>query len=373
MIGDVVGSFLDSLSERELDVPLQAVLHANGFTDVVFLHGQYEFGKDAIAKGEAGAVQYVFQSKAGDLALADWASGVPQLDLLRKSELAHPSFDRSLPRVGVLVLTGRLRGGSTLASQDYARQANEKGEPAFTLWDRGKLVELFTASLQAGLAGTLRGEFLELVGRIESGRVVEGDVEGYSATWVSGQGELAWRSLLEAAVIANRLQESERLDLSCFTCLALLRSLWASAHGSEPPSSSADEQAGLIRQMYQHYAGQLWERCDDELLEPRNLLAVEREAGVFVPYPIRCSRLMELLGLYGLSLVKAEEREAVARWLAAFLESQPGTRHPVSDRWATSLIPAVVLARSVEWDGAESYLREVALGWVIDTTRTGPG
>lgn len=72
-------------------------------------------------------VQYVFQSKAGDLNLGDWSKGTPQLDLLRTNTLAHPGFDAALPRRPVLVLTGRLTGGAALAAQNYCEQARASG------------------------------------------------------------------------------------------------------------------------------------------------------------------------------------------------------------------------------------------------------
>ena len=94
-----------AVTEREFDAPLLAA----GFTDVHFLHGVFEFGKDFIAKGpkppdgDTGTGnpalwvphQFALQSKAGDL-------GEARLD-----GLAHPSFDLGLPHAGVLVTTGR--------------------------------------------------------------------------------------------------------------------------------------------------------------------------------------------------------------------------------------------------------------------------
>jgi hypothetical protein len=51
VLRDVVAGFLDTVTEREFDGPLIALLAARGFTDVHFLHGAFEFGKDFIAKG----------------------------------------------------------------------------------------------------------------------------------------------------------------------------------------------------------------------------------------------------------------------------------------------------------------------------------
>ena len=84
MLRAVVGIFLDSLSEREFDAPLLALLAAQGFTDIHFIHGSFEFGKDVIAKRADGGGQetrqYSIQSKAGNVGQADWRSIRPQLE-----------------------------------------------------------------------------------------------------------------------------------------------------------------------------------------------------------------------------------------------------------------------------------------------------
>ena len=123
---DVVAVFLDTASEREFDAPLLALLSARDFTDVHFLHGGFEFGKDCIAKGlkspgkDVGSGepsswilhQFGIQSKAGDMGLPAWRDVRAQLDEARLDDLAHPSFDTTLPRAAILVLTGRLRGSA---------------------------------------------------------------------------------------------------------------------------------------------------------------------------------------------------------------------------------------------------------------------
>jgi hypothetical protein len=51
MLRDVAAAFLNTVTEREFDAPLLALLGARGFHDVHFLHGGFEFGKDFVAKG----------------------------------------------------------------------------------------------------------------------------------------------------------------------------------------------------------------------------------------------------------------------------------------------------------------------------------
>lgn len=145
MLRDVVAGFIDTLTEREFDAPLIALLAARGFTDVHFLHGAFEFGKDFIAKGVKPADgdtgtgepsswtrhQFAIQSKAGNLGLTEWRAVRPQLDEARLDDLAHPAFDQALPRAAVLVTTGRLVGGAAVQAQSYREAERCRGRPDF--------------------------------------------------------------------------------------------------------------------------------------------------------------------------------------------------------------------------------------------------
>jgi hypothetical protein len=358
----VAGNFLDSVSEREFDAPLAALLRAGGFTDVHALHGQFEFGKDFIAKTDGPLTQYALQSKAGDIGLPQWTAMRGQIDLLRTNELAHPGFDRTLPRVGVLVLTGRLIGGAPLEVQDYVRRADESGQTRFEVWDRERLIELMVRSPEAALAGTAEGPLFELLGHIDSHQASDAEVEHYAARWIR-EGGVAPSAMVEAAIVATRLREARRVDLACMVALGLLRAVWASAHGIEPPADETVAQADLARQMFMAYAEQLWRQCTDDLLEPRTLIGQDTE-GILLTYPVRCLRLVEILGLYALALGE-EDRARVSQWICRFLRQQPGAAHPISDRWAISLIPPLVAVGRGAQAEREAHLRDV-VRWLGD-------
>ena len=312
MLDDVVANFLDSVTEREFDAPFLALLRAHGYSKIHLLHGQFEFGKDMIAQRGDPPKQYGFQTKAGDIGLPQWTSQVRgQVEVLRNNDLAHPDYETELPREGVLVLTGRLVGGAPLEVQNYKQQVEEGGGPEFDLWDRERLMELMTASPEVGLTGFSDGPFLELLGRIDQGRVTESRVERFSERWIGGTDGIDWRAMLEAAITANRLRLAERLDLSCFTALCLLRAVWASAHAAEPPPERTLEQREAVVAMFLHYAQEVWGKRSDELLDSKEI--IRDDLGVIVTYPAQCSRLIELLGLYG--LVVPDETKDVAEWL----------------------------------------------------------
>src|SRR5713101_3174626 len=144
MLADAIGNYFSSLTEREFDAPFIALLRLHGFTDIHFLHGPFEFGKDFIAKRIEGGVQYqyAFQTKAGDIGISEWNQCRGQLDMLRTDALAHPNFDKTLVRRARFVTTGRLVGGAALAAQQYVEHLESMGEIQFLTWDRDTLVEM---------------------------------------------------------------------------------------------------------------------------------------------------------------------------------------------------------------------------------------
>ena len=238
MIADVIGNYLDNIEEREFDAPFMALLQAIGFHDIHFLHGAFEFGKDFIAKRtEAGTTsQFAFQTKAGDLNLSAWHECRGQIDLLRTNSLAHPSFDPDMARQAVFVTTGRLIGGAPLAAQEYSAHLIQLGEIGFVTWDRETLVELMSSTPEAGLAGSSSGALLSLIGKIDGAAVQDSELEKFSRRWFAENGDnCLTRGGLEAAVIANRLRQQNRLDLAAYVGLCLVRAAWVHGHGMERP------------------------------------------------------------------------------------------------------------------------------------------
>jgi hypothetical protein len=371
MLADVIGSYLDSLEEREFDAPFMALLRSLGFRDIHFLHGSFEFGKDFIAKGNDQGVQaqFVFQTKAGNLSLTDWNGCRGQIDMLRTNSLAHPAFDSRMPRKAVFVTTGRLVGGAALAAQEYAEHLSELGEIGFVTWDRETLIELVTNTPEIGLASDTQGAFLELIGQIDQKRVEEREIERFSRRWIGATGSLkVYTSALEAAVIANRLRRNERIDLACFVAICLIRAAWARGHGAEPVDDAAMLTANTGRQLFRYYGWDLFDRCGDDLFDPLNMVRNHYPMAAHVTYPIRCLRLVEILGLLGLLESEAEHprSQSLTDFLTKFVRGNPGTSHPISDRWAVSLIPPVLMLGRGGDAQPVRYLLENVIKWVAD-------
>lgn len=378
MLDAAIASFLDSLTEREFDEPFKALLRAEGFEDIHFVHGPAEFGKDFIAKreGDAGREQWAFQTKAGNVGQSEWRKIRGQLDELRTNDLSHPAFDQRLSRRPVLVLTGRLTGNAPAAAQEYNRHLEDLREIELVVWDRETLLEKIERSPDAAPRGADASALLRIIGEIDAGDCTDRTIERFSRSWASREPAIVESSgVLEAAVVANYLRRAERLDLACLMPLCLLRGVWGSVVATGGDSELGRLGADAARAMFIAYATELWERRDKHTVSPGALINTHREVGAFVTYPVRATRFAELVGLFVLALRDGSEDDQrrsheVAEGLASFIETQPGAAHPLSDRWAVSLIPgAIALGRSAR-GVIDGQLREAAR-WLCNHYETG--
>jgi hypothetical protein len=369
MLDDVLGKYLNDLEEREFDAPFMALLQSMGYRDIHFLHGTFEFGKDFIAKrtDSERIIQYVFQTKAGNIALGEWNNLRGQVDLLRTNVLAHPNFDTALPRSAVLVTTGRLVGGAPLAAQDYKNYLISLGEIGFDVWDRETLLSFLKEIPEIGLIGSVQAEFLGLLARIDMGQPTDKDIEQYSRSWTHGEKSF-WRSLVECAVIAQRLRSRHRLDLCCFTVMAAIRAIWLQEHGKEPPSTESIVASDLARAMFRKYASSIRNALRKADFTSEKLIPVKDGLAAYVTYPVLCLRAAEHIALLGLLMMEDDKTgaEEVTNQLCEFLSANPGAAHPISDRYAVSLIPIILLlSKFGRLSEVNTYVR-AGVKWVAD-------
>lgn len=369
MLENVLDAYLETVEEREFDAPFMALLRSKGYFDIHHTHGPFEFGKDIIAKrlDKAGnRLQYGFQLKAGDVNLSGWRDLKPQLEQIIYNKISHPSFDASLPRVAVLVTTGRLTGGAGPDAQEYRRHIEERGEGSVRTWDGQDLRSDMLASPEAGLLGWVDGPLLGLVSQIKT--LTEVDIEVFSRRWVEDSFP---RSAVMASVLANRFREQGRLDQACLTALCLLRAALtrSQANLSETSSDSAEcaEERSIASGLFHAYAQSLWEKCSPDLFTAENVYNQGvAEVLTMATYPVRCLRLVELLATLALSLPEDQSlRGNIRDYLATFIENNPGAAHPISDHWAVSLIPAAVLLGRSHPKVVENWLERIVV-WVCD-------
>lgn len=284
-----------------------------------------------------------------------------QLDLLKNNNLAHPSFDTSMPREAVLVLTGRLVGNAPLAAQDYVARARERGETPLAIWDRERLLELLVSAPDAVLARSVGGPLLGVLAAIDDRTVTESHLENFSRFWLRSGEVPPQRAAVEAALVANRLRQTGRLDLAAMTGLCLIRAVWASVHGATPSPQDAPEIAEYGKRLFVHYAASSWQEV--RKLDSDALAVLNASGGRYVTYRVTCLRLLEMFGL--LAVADSEYRNEVSEWLERFVSTNPGAAQPVSDRWAISLIPAALALASRGADPLSHYLGRVA-SWTCD-------
>jgi hypothetical protein len=370
LLADAIGSYLDSLTEREFDAPFMALLRLQGFTDIHLLHGAFEFGKDFIAKRveDGKHYQYTFQTKAGDINLSDWGGCRAQIDMLRTNSVAHSNFDKSLARRARFVITGRLVGGAPIAAQEYREHLNALGETEFETWDRDSLVDQLAID-PVCLSGSPLG-LLQILGSRHEQLNFAG-LEGYSRGWIrTAWSALNLRDALEAAVIASHCRRQNRVDLACYVSLMHLRSTLATVHGHEPVPDTAVAAMKTAKAQFRYYAWQLWADCREHYLEQDEMVFTDPTPAGFATYPIRCLTVIEILGMLGLLEVDLNENAEfpleLASYLMSFIGANAGAAHPVSDRWSVSLVPMILLfARFGMVDGARFFLQSCTK-WVAD-------
>jgi hypothetical protein len=377
MLDAVVANFVEAVSEREFDAPFMALLRARDFYDIHFTHGNYEFGKDFIAKFRENGVerQYVFQSKAGNFNLGGWAGAAPQIELLRHSEVAHPNFDSRLPRQAVFVMTGRLTGGALTAAQDFCRQCAGSDVPLIT-WDRETLIEYMVAAIGSGLAERIEAPLLATVASAANRTATEMEIERFSQRWCI-RNQQPSPAVLEAAIVAAALQKAGRIDLAVYAGLALVRAASWQAHGINPVAEDWSDVASLGRRLFAMYAASLLERLGAEGgPSTSTMIGAHREPAALITHTVRCVRIAEIISLFGLlgpTQANDTSSREIAGWLSRFLRRQNVAAAPISDRWAVAIIPIVLLlAKEGQHGQAADYMREVLI-WITQRYRDGLG
>lgn len=348
MLDGVIDGYLQGVAtEREFDMPLMALLGSQGFYDIHKLHGSFEFGKDFIAKrSDAGVVrQYAIQSKKGDINQGLWRQIRPQVDEARYNTIAHPSYDSTLPRIAVLVTTGRLVGSAAADAQQYRAALESRNELGFEVWDQDLLRDWLIRDPSCGLANGMAAEMLAVVAAAEHGPISHHQIERYTRRWT----ELPLHKVaIEAAVIADKLRTCGRADLAAVTALCALRS--ARSQGKALNSSLY---SSMAKELHASYATGLLRQYQDVVSEPGSL--VDQLGTVFphVTYSVVWHRLAETFGLLALAdHVEDEVSEAARTAVATIVSRKIGVGRPISDRWAISLVCAVLAAFNESPSGA---------------------
>lgn len=366
MLRDVVGNYLDTLSEREFDGPLLALLSARKFSDVHFIHGAFEFGKDVVAKRAdptTGEVrQYVIQSKAGDIGVPEWRAVRSQLEECEYNTLGHPSFDATLPRVVVLVTTGRLKGGAPADVSEYRRSVAVRDLADLEIWDKSDIIDWICADPLIGVAGdpTRSTALMSMLTNVLDNGVSERRLEKNTRSWLPSEGGDVRRASIEAAILINGLLRVRRLDLALSVGLQLVRSAAA-----EPQALPQFDKAALtlVLDLATRILDQVEPLFGDPLAIARRTIARLGQ----LTYPVICNRLAEAIAI-GFLIASASNHDVLAsRFRGALIElaEQPGASRPPSDLFGASVLLVGVALSAIDRPAAVRYLRRVAQ-WVLD-------
>jgi len=344
-----------------------ALLVSRRFYDIHKIHGAFEFGKDFIAKCEDGGVvhQYAIQSKTGDINLGAWRQVRHQIDEARYNGIAHPSYDRSLPRKAILVTTGRLVGGASGDAQEYKQFLESRGEPSFDLWDQDDLRTWLIHDPACGMADGTAADILAVIAAAEKGPISHQQLERYTRKWTALP---LRRAAIEAAVIANKLRICQRTDLAAITALCTLRA----AH-SQDANPDAQLFSAAARQLHASYATGLLRTYQNVVSEPKSLLDRLNSTYPHFAYPVTCHRLVEAWGLLAMAgHIEPDVAEDARSAVRAIVSKQPGIGRPLSDRWAVSLMCAALSAFRDNADEVAELLKTVIV-WIADSYENRPG
>jgi hypothetical protein len=389
MLANVLGAYLDSVKEREFDLPLNTLLRAYGFYDIHFTHSNVEFGKDFIAKLDENGItiQYSFQSKAGDVSQPDFRTGIlgQMLESLI-SGLSHPNFDKNAPRQTILVITGKMLGNAGLELQEL----NEKIEKKYNLrpvivWDQETLIQLLeTYGLggiyQTNASGFLKyGNFYQLYGKALEGNISQREMEDHSRQWLEDEIPRDKRllcSAIESNVFASQCQAKGLVYEAFISHLTLIRTIMNQIYTMKNVTELEQLRAiysleitnlkNILKQYFEEFKA-LWDNSDN------NLCSIIPGANNYIMYSIHCARIMEVAGaLYFLEIEQAE-RDKVISFIVNFISQEPGFAHIPSDYYAVSLVlPVLSLCSSGHRNIAEELLQRSVV-WLCDRYQDGFG
>jgi hypothetical protein len=348
-----------------------------GFRDVHLTHGPNEKGKDFIAKFAEGGQQWVFQSKKGNIDLATFRDDVhPQLLECAITSLQHPNFDPDAPRVIVLVATGVLSAQVNDRANDLIDEFQRKNFGQLEVWSAPRLTDLLLQYGLEGLRGTdhedveALGRFLELYGKAVRSDVTTQELERHSQSWCRGSSGEPRRRLiasLEVTILSQKLTESGGLYEAVQVELSGLRAamVWLFR-------SSSDEWEELVN-LHQTQLIRVLDACASfvaVVVEARNAGNGRLDHSVggtfgMVTYPVLCSRFVETCGLLALAGLE-DEQAHYQNLLQEMVNSEPGCWHPISDKFAVS----VVLGALALWKGGKeqtaTLLIEQAGAWIAE-------
>jgi hypothetical protein len=295
--------------------------------------------------------------------------------------IAHPSFDAGLPRQIVLVTSGDLRGNARLAVQNLNDGLlRELGRLPVLCWSGQNLSDFF---IEHGLSGVHRataegfvdyGRFFLAYAHAVQGTLTDRDIEEYSRQWPDPTIPLDRRLLraaVETEILAQRCADRGNYWEAVTGHLALLRVLCAATYTDAETDLTETFNEG-VRRLHELGLGFLneiraaWGPQQDLFATPFGALDV-------TTYLVHCARIAELASIVYLTTPIDQDREQFLSFLEDFVRSEPGCAHPLSDRYAVSLVRmALVLLEARRDERVQELIRQATV-WLCDRYQYGMG
>ncbi|MGE0494220.1 MAG: hypothetical protein AB7S38_33725 [Vulcanimicrobiota bacterium] len=366
MLESAVSEFLDQLgTEREFDVPFLAMLRSQGFYDIQFTHGRYEFGKDFIAKreDEGETVQYLFQSKLGDVGTTVWRQELqPQCEEMLTVTIGHPNIDVNLSKQAVAVFTGRFKGQAAVTAQGYRDSLARRNLPDLSFWSRENLLEYLTA--ETCLGGYSDWATLgNLLSRCSSGETGLSELEVFSREWLGDGSNNIWLSTLEYSLMRDHLIRRQLYLHAIRLFYGLVRAVVAQQeHGLD--SGDTELMFALLKQELSHLARpvvQWWTGVSPEM---RKYAVCDLSCLEVVTAGSRLLYMAEVLALSTLcnGLWTADERAVIGEFLN-YLLGLPTVSRPISDDFAPTVLVVALASHELGITGIEPWL-EAVVDWI---------
>jgi hypothetical protein len=168
----------------------------------------------------------------------------------------------------------------------------------FDVWDHDRLVEELVTAPHAVLAGRPDGPLLRALGVADARELTDQEIERFSRQWMSSPDKLSQPAdVIEAAVLMAKLRDVERLDLACLTALALARGSVAAACALVCSDADALAVADSASELFPSATPSSCSSAVPRTCSGRfhSSTSARGEFGFFARYPVRCSRVIELL------------------------------------------------------------------------------
>ena len=280
----------------------------------------------------------------------------------------------------MLVTSGELNNNTAVEMQRWNDDRSAQyGIHPVPVWSKQNLLEFL---LEHGLNGVHRataggfgefGRFFLTYSRALQGVITVQEIERYSRQWAATDIDPERRLLLasvESEVLAQQCLARDLVYEAIQFHLARLRLLCELAYADGAPSPELWD--GAVTQLHALCADYI-SRVREAWAGDKNLMNTWAGDLHMNTYPVQCARIIEIASLAYFTNANDENRDQYVEFVAEFVQAEPGCAHPISDRYAASLVLASLMLMDGRRAEVTNALLEQATVWVRDHYDKAPG